>query len=243
MHWLLPAVIPSLFWLWLLRRHDHREREPLLWVLFCFVSGALVVIPALPIENLLYLVALDLRPPELEEGTALAELWGLFVPVVVVEEVVKFLAFLVPLSFCRHLDEPLDGIVYGGAAGLGFAAAENYLYMLANPGRELTILLLRSSTAVLLHAATTAVLAMAFAKARLGFRRPIARLLLWFVVVLIFHTGYDLVALQAKGDEQRGGMVLLGVVLLGIVLVLSRRIRRGQELSRFFHPDATSRET
>jgi RsiW-degrading membrane proteinase PrsW (M82 family) len=236
MHWLLPAALPSLFWLWLFRRHDHREPEPLLWVLFCFVSGALVVIPALPIENMLYLVALDLRPASIPDGTALAELWGLFVPVVVVEELVKFLAFLVPLCFCRHLDEPLDGIIYGGAAGLGFAAAENYLYMLGNPGRELSILVMRSSTAVLLHAATTAVLAMAFAKARLGFPHPLGRLLLWFGVVLVFHTGYDVVALHSTGEAARGGMILLGVVLLGIVFVLSRRIRRGQEHSRFFHP-------
>lgn len=236
MLWLLPAALPSLFWIWLLRRHDHRDPEPLLWVLFCFVAGGLVVIPTLPIEDLLYRIALDMRPAELIEGSALADLWVLFVPVVVVEELMKYFAFVVPILFCRHLDEPLDGIVYGSAAGLGFAAAENYLYMIFSPGREFLILGMRSTTAVLLHAATTAMIAMAFAKLRLGFPRPVLRVVLWFAVALIFHTAYDLAAAQSMQDEARGGMILLSLVLVGLLIVLSRRIRRGQELSQFFHP-------
>lgn len=238
MEWIFPAALPSLFWLWLVLRHDRPQPEPLAWVAACFFSGALAVLPALPIEDALSFIAFETRPASFGEGSVAAILWQLFFPVVVVEEVVKFLAFLLPMIFCRHLDEPLDGIVYGAAAGLGFAAAENYLYLLRHPGSEWVLLGLRSSTAVLLHLGTTAWIGMAFAKVRLGFPRPFARLVGWIAVALLFHTVYDLVAeLGAAGSGwARGGMVLLGLVLVALLVLLSARIRRGRELSAFFPP-------
>jgi RsiW-degrading membrane proteinase PrsW (M82 family) len=110
---LVLAIAPTLFILLYIYRKDRYEPEPLHLIAWVFFLGALSVIPAACIELLF---------PE-----------GVFSSAVVapvVEETTKFL--VVFLAIYRHpeFDEPMDGIVYATAAGLGFATIENILYVI-----------------------------------------------------------------------------------------------------------------
>lgn len=107
------AIAPALFLFFIIYAKDRYDREPLHLVLWIFFLGCLVTIPAALIEILF---------PE-----------GVFSPSVVapvVEETAKFL--VVYLFIWRHAEfnEPMDGIVYAMAAGLGFATVENIFYVL-----------------------------------------------------------------------------------------------------------------
>ncbi|MDD1682420.1 MAG: PrsW family glutamic-type intramembrane protease [Methanoregula sp.] len=107
------AIAPTLFILLYIYRKDRYEPEPLHLIAWVFFIGAFSVIPAALVELLF---------PE-----------GIFSSAVVapvVEEAAKFL--VVFLAIYRHpgFDEPMDGIVYATAAGLGFATVENILYVI-----------------------------------------------------------------------------------------------------------------
>jgi RsiW-degrading membrane proteinase PrsW (M82 family) len=110
---LVLAIAPALFVFLYIYRKDRYEPEPLHLLAWVFFLGALACIPAGLIE---------LPFPEGVIGSA--------VVAPVVEETLKFL--VVFLAVYRHpeFDEPMDGIVYATAAGLGFATLENILYVL-----------------------------------------------------------------------------------------------------------------
>jgi protease PrsW len=79
-----------------------------------------------------------------------------FIRAAFLEEVMKF---FVIIFYCLHLDdfdEPMDALVYGVAASLGFAVIENWEYVLgaSKDGLEVAknVALIRSFTAVPLHA-------------------------------------------------------------------------------------------
>lgn len=54
-----------------------------------------------------------------------------------VEELFKFLPFLVVLKFFKDFDEEIDGIIYASILALGFASFENLHYLVLLEGFEL----------------------------------------------------------------------------------------------------------
>ncbi len=79
-----------------------------------------------------------------------------FIRAAFLEETMKF---LVLIYYCLHLDEfdePMDALVYGVAASLGFAAFENWEYVIGAANKNIEyakdVALIRSFTAVPLHA-------------------------------------------------------------------------------------------
>jgi protease PrsW len=110
---LVLALAPTLFIFLYIYRKDCYEPEPLHLVAWVFFLGALSVIPAAAIEMLF---------PEGVFTTALVA--------PVVEESLKFLVVFLAIYRSPEFDEPMDGIVYAMAAGLGFATVENLMYVL-----------------------------------------------------------------------------------------------------------------
>jgi len=110
---LLLAIAPSGFLLWYIWRKDTWEPEPLRLVAKVFFLGALSTIPALMLEL------------PFEEG-----IFAAAVVAPVVEETVKFLVVVLAVYRNPEFDEPMDGVVYAAAAGLGFATVENIFYVL-----------------------------------------------------------------------------------------------------------------
>ncbi len=116
------AFAPGIFWLWYFYRRGIYHPEPRRLIIRTFVFGMLITIPAGILEALLLLPTGLVDLPDLTSATVVA-----FLVVGPVEEGLKFL--VVRRSVYRFLDEPLDGIIYGAAAALGFASVENAFYM------------------------------------------------------------------------------------------------------------------
>ena len=118
------GVLPMCAYACILWWLDRYEKEPLGLLIAAFLWGA---IPAV-IFSIIAELILDIRISYFVEPTT-ASLIGAAVTAPVAEEVFKGLALLLLLLlFRREIDSPLDGIIYGGLVGFGFAAVENVFY-------------------------------------------------------------------------------------------------------------------
>jgi len=121
------SFLPGLFYMWIVYRQDKYDPEPHGWVAFIFFMGMLSTFPAVLVEQLV-----DSFIYPYSQGIARADptsiLLGAYLIVGPVEEMFKFWAVLVVAANSHVFDEPVDGLVYAGAAALGFASLENALY-------------------------------------------------------------------------------------------------------------------
>ena len=115
-------IFAYLFFVWWLDRYD---REPV-WLLFLtFAWGALGGVFLAIVGSL----ALSLSMSAVFGISGSDAMDTVFVAPVV-EEITKGL-FLLVIFARRDFDNTTDGVVYGAAAGLGFAATENFLYFVS----------------------------------------------------------------------------------------------------------------
>ena len=206
---------PGLLWLWWIHRKDVREPEPLHFVLGTYTLGVLAALAWLRAR-----AAIDANLDWAHEP-----LLDAFVVTAAGEELVKLLAFL-PAFLHDENDEPLDGVVYGTAAGLGFASLENVLFVQMTGSALLG--LERAFTALLVHVACSGSLGYWLGCAR--FARGAAR---WRLAgfglgaAVVCHGLFDV--LLAAGD--RGALfALLGLLPL-LLFALSLQIRLAQSRS------------
>lgn len=193
-----------------------REREPLGAVVWAFLAGAIVVA-----------VAVFAVVPLARLGVPFAHPWAhgayvAFALAAIPEELAKYL-FLRRHIRSHHCDEPMDGMVYGALVSLGFAAAENVLYVLQG---GLHVGFWRAFTAVPLHASCGALMGLALASAKLLGPGPGRGLWPALAVPVLIHGLYDwpLMALARRGEpayaESLGGTIAnLSVLALAIVWV------------------------
>lgn len=123
---LVLAFAPGAFWLWVIYLGDRCKPEPKLLIIRTFFFGMFIALPVALIGSLISPPDLDLTEP-LPFPTAV---YVAFVVAGVVEELGKFLVVRLSIYRSRYFDEPVDGLVYGAAAALGFASLENVGYML-----------------------------------------------------------------------------------------------------------------
>jgi RsiW-degrading membrane proteinase PrsW (M82 family) len=129
LRWLLPAILPAVFFAVLVHRSDAR-REPTWLVVTTFVLGALASLLSLVIVGrAAALTGLDVRVSAAGESGALVFLFFVVAPA---QEAGKVAAAW-PAFLSKHFDEPYDGIVYASASSLGFAAVENGFVLHAHP--------------------------------------------------------------------------------------------------------------
>jgi protease PrsW len=144
------AIAPSLLLMWFFHARDvFREPPRVLWATFglgvATIPGVLlVVVPFMALTGLGEL-----------SNPYLGGLSGAFLGAAIPEEVFKFLVVYFYAQRHHEFDEPMDGIVYGVAASLGFATLENVLYV---AGGGLGVAVLRAFTAVPGHAFAGAIM-------------------------------------------------------------------------------------
>jgi len=150
----LAAVIPMLIYLLIIWKFDRYDREPFGLVLQNYLWGALgaiffAIIGSSIITFLLAFLIHDKAQLENAETIFVAPL---------VEEITKGIFLLITFSN-KKFDNMTDGIVYGGAIGLGFGMTENFLYFVAfgtTPAAWLTIVTIRTLFSGVMHCVATA---------------------------------------------------------------------------------------
>ena len=159
----LPMIAYALILWWL----DRYEKEPLALLIAAFLWGA---VPA-AVFSLIAEVALGVPISHFVKPAA-ADMIGGAVVAPLVEELFKGSAlFLLLLLFRQEIDSPLDGIIYGGLVGFGFAAVENVGYfagefMASGAGGVLTLAVIRAFLFGLNHALFTGLTGLGLAMMR-----------------------------------------------------------------------------
>jgi len=140
---LLASFSPGFFWLWFFLRQNKLRPAPKRLIALTFLLGCVSTIPAAILEGIFNLGGL------LEAETDLATVaTGMLLVVGPVEELCKFSAVRFAAYRSQYFDEPMDGLVYGAAASLGFASLENFFYVLSY-GPE--VMLLRAPLSTVAH--------------------------------------------------------------------------------------------
>ena len=158
-------LISTGVWVWIVRRYDRLEPEPLkllLWVGLC--GGFMSVIPAIIGNSLAdHFLGLGGFSGDLSRRTSLPLALIAAVFVGINEETWKFLATLRLVRKLPEFDEPIDGMIYGMTVALGFAAIENLEYLARfGPG----VLVARSLLSIPVHLACAVIWGYGLARAR-----------------------------------------------------------------------------
>ena len=152
----LAAIIPMLLYLVLIWKFDRYDREPFKLVFTNYLWGALgAIVLALIGSFLLTSIASIFIKDDLQLSR-----FGAIVVAPVVEEITKGLFLLITIT-TNKFDNITDGIVYGGAIGLGFGMTENFLYFITYGGLISSLIMLvivRTLFSAVMHCVSTATL-------------------------------------------------------------------------------------
>jgi RsiW-degrading membrane proteinase PrsW (M82 family) len=123
----LTSFLPGLFYLWIVWRQDKYDPEPKKWIAFTFFLGMLSTFPAALAEQVVDIFVFPFWESSLK-GDFYSVYVSSFFVIGPVEEFFKMWAILAVASNKNVFDEPMDALVYGAAASLGFASLENAMY-------------------------------------------------------------------------------------------------------------------
>jgi protease PrsW len=229
------AVAPALLILWLVVAADERPGPPAkVWTAFFLGAASISLLGLIRTPFMSILTA----PENPWAAQALHSLFGVALP----EETVKILVIAMVSAWRKPFTNSTDTVVYGAAAGLGFAAYENLAYLVQHVDMWQSLAALRSVLTVPFHGALGIIAGAYLAIARSGtalgahrYNRDWARITNWILVLagpVGLHAAFDfpLLTLQKNPDIENTTRLLLGSasVLIGFssIAFAARLIRR-----------------
>ena len=146
--------------------------------------------------------------------------YSAFLCAAIPEEFFKF-RVLQKVSKNKAFDEPMDGIVYGAVASLGFATLENVLYCIDG---GLSTVIARAFTAVPAHASFGAIMGYYFSKQHFSGSK-VGVFSKAYVIPMVLHGLYDYFLFVIAGLGDREGelsddqtLLVMGCLIAFIVL-------------------------
>ncbi|MGQ9767944.1 MAG: PrsW family intramembrane metalloprotease [Anaerolineae bacterium] len=123
------ALVPAIVWLGVFYLQDRLEPEPKGYLLGVFFLAALLAgAVGQPLINSVFRVNRWAG-----DSLALKVIAGIFI-VGIIQEFLKYAAVRYSIFNSQEFDERVDGIIYGAAAGLGYATMLNIAYVIGNGG-------------------------------------------------------------------------------------------------------------
>jgi protease PrsW len=221
------AALPILIYLIVIWRLDRYEREPLWLVGVTFLYGA--------IGAVFLAIVLSMNMMTAFESSDMTFAASVVAPLC--EEPAKgLIVFLLLLT--RHFDNATDGLIYGAAAGLGFAMTENFLYFVQADqvgGVEAWqfLVVLRSLFSALMHCAATASFGAILGRYRYhsGVQQWLVAPLLGLAVAIAMHAVFNsaLVFSDSTGVDELKFIALGLIPVASIVLFSVTMISLGRE--------------
>lgn len=186
----LAAIIPMLVYLFLIWRFDKYDREPVTLVLLNYFWGAFgAILLTLIFGSLVHLLISSF---EIQRTTV--DFLGSVISAPVIEEITKGFFLLIMIKN-RNFDNITDGVVYGGAIGLGFGMTENLMYFIANSssaGTWLFIVMVRTLFSAVMHCVATGTLGVFLAYAKYKkMNQKIIFGLLGLIIAMLIHAAWN----------------------------------------------------
>ena len=186
----LAAIIPMSVYLYLIWKFDRYDREPFKLVLVNYLWGALGAIVLSLIGSIIitFILSVFIKDPSILTKTS-----SIFVAPIV-EEITKG-SFLLITVASRKFDNITDGIVYGGAIGLGFGMTENFFYFISfgqTVPSWIMLVIVRSLFSGVMHCVSTATLGAFFGYAK--FKTSSERIfygLVGLIIAILIHATWN----------------------------------------------------
>lgn len=229
---ILAFLISVIFWLWIIRKYDKFEKEPLLNVIYVFVAGGLLsVIPA-GIFNVIFGKIIHFQMnSDLETGNTVSQTLMFYVFVGINEECWKAAATVLLIRKMKQFNEPADALVYSMSAAFGFAFFENIDY---TNQYGLSIFFIRQANAVPLHVGLAAIWGIGIAKAKFIHRNKYKVILFQYVLMAaIIHAVYNLSIVYLS--DSLLNLIIPTVIALFFIRLAIKRIKVYTEESPFSH--------
>jgi RsiW-degrading membrane proteinase PrsW (M82 family) len=216
---ILGGAVPAIFWLWFwLHEEDEQSPEPRGLIALSFVLGAIMVLFAIVIEKDSVRFVTDKDTQTI--------LWA------AIEEILKLAAISLLLINTDVVNEPIDYPMYFIACALGFAALENFLYLIHPIEASGTIVgaltgNLRFLGSTLLHAIATSMIGSALG---LSYYLRSYRAVYLFVGVLFaitLHSVFNFFIMKGDGSNFLSVFGFLWVVTIINILIFEKLKRMG----------------
>lgn len=202
------TFLPTLVLITFFYRRD-MNREPRKTLTITLLYGGLAFVPVVIVENILSNLGLLTGTSPL-----IFNFYDMIVNVAAPEETFKLLVILLYSARTSAFDEPMDGLVYGVAAALGFATVENIFYVLEGGlGTAIT----RALLSVPSHAFWGAILGYSVGQVRFK-KRKAGFVLSGLLIAILLHGLFNffLVTIESAGayTDALAGFMILGLLFL-----------------------------
>ncbi len=208
---LIGGIVPVVIWLCFWLREDNKHPEPPRLIVTTFLAGILSIIPTYYAE--FYASNLFTNP------TIIFMAWAL------IEEVMKLCAAYLGGLRTKFYDEPVDALIYMITAALGFAAAENFLFIVNSVDSVSALQTggMRFIGATLLHTLASAtiggLLALTFNRNR--FVKFIA-LILGILTATMLHTSFNVSIINSNGRNISIVFLSLWLAIIFVILFFEK---------------------
>lgn len=197
----LGGLLPAFIWLYFLLKEDASHPEPRPLIALTFVAGMVAVPLTLPMEHYAKLY--------LDGDLPVITAWAL------IEEVLKYAMAAVFILWRRAVDEAPDYVIYMITVALGFAAAENVLFLITplSDGDFATGFFtgnVRFLGSTLLHVVASA--AIGFALAFSTRYRPqwrIAAAALGLILAIVLHASFNTLIINQSASTALASFFLV----------------------------------
>jgi RsiW-degrading membrane proteinase PrsW (M82 family) len=220
---ILSGAVPAIFWLWFwLKEENSEDPEPISLIIMSFVLGGLLVFFAVWLEK----YSLNF----IQDKTVQTVVWA------IIEELLKFLGIAIIIFGNRNVNRPIDYPMYFIATALGFAALENFLYLL-NPfstsGTIVGMLTgnLRFLGSTLLHAMSSAMIGSALGLSFYLKQYRAIYLLCGIICAIILHSVFNFFIMEGSGENFLSVFGFLWVVTIINILIFEKLKRMGKHLA------------
>lgn len=224
---LVLALVPAAVWLLVFYLQDRVEPEPKRYLSGVFLLGALLASGlGQPLLNGFFRVNQWAGSSLLLKAIA-----GVFV-VGALQEFLKYAAVRYSVFDSPEFDERVDGILYGAAAGLGYATWLNLAYVVGNDGVDLGMGAIRIAVTALAHASFAGVTGYFLGRAKFENRGP-----LWLPLGVLIAAVLNGIVSTALGEISRSGLrmtplnglilaaVTAAVTFIVLFVIIQRNIR------------------
>lgn len=224
------SIIPMTLYMLILWFMDKYEREPLLFVVVHFLWGAFGAVVLGILGNVFIIKSISFFTCLLISSLP-DKLISSLIAAPISEEVSKALFLLFSVN-SKKFDNITDGIVYGGAIGLGFGMTENFIYFLTY-GTTLDLLvalvILRSLSSAIMHCISTATFG-----AVLGFTKfftiikKIIFMIMAIVISIFIHFIWNLSV--SSSETFLYGFIFMTFLIIFFMILFSYSLRKEKVL-------------